>query len=316
MRPEDEEEEFGAAGAARASPGIAGTMTWGIWAAFITVGVLFSVASLIYVYTVLNASTVDYANHELLQDYRRLREDLRTLRRRVNIIERWKNQTQLCINCTSSEVLIITAIATNGSITVYNSSSGQTFELVNYTVQLGQNVSELQATVDQLVINGSTPEESIRLEVMNLVPLAGTLPNSSFIPFGNVGFYTYVVNGGQGVFDTSNTTYVGINRPALIDVEYGLYFAANGTRPELICMLMPFLNSTIFAFPPVSANANTGVNVSNVLAPFHVGTIVGSGRAVAQPGWQLNVQCSIAMDNPYFILPSSFISFQVVTLDV
>jgi hypothetical protein len=234
-------------------------------------------------------------------------------------------ELQTLLNCTSciNGTLYITNIHTNGSIIVYNSSSGEYFNLVNYTIDLGETVAEqgaelavLNEAVSELVANASTPTDEFRFDITDFVPIDGLYPNITFVPFqDNNFFFSYMYNA-SGVFDTSNSTYVLVEKEVLVDASFGVYYAANGTDPNLLCMLFPFLNSSIFLDPPLIGCGQQAVNLTSIpVFPFdHSGTLNGAGQFKALVGMQLNLQCTAAEPQPFVITPSSFLAMRVTYL--
>lgn len=272
----------------------------------------------IFTLVILLNNTTSYSNHALLDDIHNLYRELHRVERNVTQLQSFLDCIQ-CVNAT----LLITNIHTNGTIVVYNTTNGTYFELVTYTIEVGETVAEqgaqitlLDEIVGNLVGNNTVESDTFRLEITDFVPIDGLYPNTTFVPFEDEGIYTYNFNQ-SGVFDTSNSTYVLVNRSVLVSASFGIYYVANGTDPNLICMLFPFLNSSIFMDPPLVGAGNQALNLTAIGFPFdHAGTVNGAGQFEALQGMELNVQCTSGEPQPFAISPSTFLAVRVDSLIV
>lgn len=272
----------------------------------------------IFTLVILLNNTTSYSNHALLDDIHNLYRELHRAERNITQLQSLLDCIQ-CINAT----LLITNIHTNGTIVVYNATNGTYFELVTYTIDLGETVGEqgaqitlLDEIVGDLVGNNTVERDSFRLEITDFVPLPGIYPNTTFVPFEDQGVFAYNFNE-SGVFDTSNDTYVLVKKDVLVSASFGIYYVANGTDPNLICMLFPFLNSSIFMSPPLVGAGNQALNLTAIGFPFdHAGTVNGAGQFEALQGMELNVQCTSGEPQPFALSPSTFFAMRVNSLIV
>ncbi|MBS1583971.1 MAG: hypothetical protein JSS82_00275 [Bacteroidetes bacterium] len=276
----------------------------------------FALAVAIYTLVILNGNTEGYSNHQLESKLNDLRRDFnREIRRAIHNI----TELQTLLNCTQciDGILYITNIHTNGTIVVYNSSSGTYFNIVNYTIDLGVTVDEQGAEITDInntvtmILTDGVPTDEFRLEISDFILIDGLYPNVTFVPFRDAGIFSYIINGSD-VFDTSNNTYALVNKEALVSGSFGIYYAANGTDPNLLCMLFPYLNSSIFMNPPLIGAGNQAGNLTALGFPFdHAGTVNGAGQFKATVGMELNIQCTAVEPQPFAITPSSFFSLKV-----
>lgn len=282
-----------------------------IWRILITLMVAYLLASSFYQYAVSDGTSTSYSNHNLLSR-------LNTLEHNFKALNRSFYKLTNCISCTD-EVLYVTNINSSGAITVYNSTGGFYFNIVNYTIDLGVDFAVQQAQIDALqeevaniTAQSLIPPHSIRLSANDLELISGTLPNSSIIQFENGGDYSFDYDN-EVVFDTSNASFVGMKKRALVRVTAGIYFAGNGTEPQILCMMMVNFSSAFFTVPVPMAFTLDSVNVTSIGFPFEeLGASESPTMFVAEPGWQLNIQCSIAQPSPMIIVPTSFLLVEAV----
>lgn len=302
------------------------TDRWGryMWNAFIAISVLYLLASNFYQMDVDVGTSLSFSNHRLEARLNSYRRDFKALNATVY-------ELLACAVCID-DVLYITNSNTSGDVIVHNMTLmlakrgvvvNNFFNLVQYTLELGAaekalelEVANLTTIVDEIAYNTTTPNDGLRLEIADLVPLQGTLPNGTLIPFTINGVYTFNYDS-QGVFDISNNSFVHINRDAVVVAEFGIYYAGNGSSPEVVCMMFPSQQHILFQDPPLFASAEEGVNVTAIGAPFEqVGTVMGSAAFNVTEGWDLTIQCSIAQESPFVVLPSSYLSINVLSIFV